>query len=446
MNVFLVPKPMAFRWGGLLLPFFLVPTGCGDGGDSGPAAVVEAEPEPTRGRWGIYRTHRFDTDMTEEQQAEVRQLEALGYLGGSTPAPSRSSVVVHDRDQAWPGLNFYTSGHAAEAVLMDMDGTVLHRWSRPFLDVWPDYPGAEGKQDTGFWRRAHLFANGDILVIHEGLGLLKLDRDSNVIWAHPYRAHHDLEVFADGQILVLTREAHMVPGVRRDKPVLEDKVTRLAEDGTEMETVSLLECYENAGPEESWRTASKRFWAKERERRIASPATDIFHTNSLRILDGGLEAINPALRAGRILVSFCHLDRIAVVDLEERRVVWSQGGYALQHDPRVVSDGILVFDNHWKPRTASRVVVTSPADNGVVWQYGGPDAGFFSSTCGAAHELPNRNILITETDGGRAFEVTRDGTIVWEFYNPHRAGPGDMYIASLFEVRRFPRDYATWLP
>ena len=32
--------------------------------------------------------------------------------------------------------------------------------------------------------------------------------------------------------------------------------------------------------------------------------------------------------------------------------------------------------------------------------------------------MPNGNTLITESDSGHVFEVTKDGSIVWEFYNP----------------------------
>ena len=68
---------------------------------------------------------------------------------------------------------------------------------------------------------------------------------------------------------------------------------------------------------------------------------------------------------------------------------------------------------------------------------------FFTATCGTAERLPNGNTLITESDNGRAFEVTPDKEIVWEFYNPHRAGPDDEYIATLFEVIRLPSDFPT---
>ena len=48
---------------------------------------------------------------------------------------------------------------------------------------------------------------------------------------------------------------------------------------------------------------------------------------------------------------------------------------------------------------------------------------------------------MTESDNGRAFEVAPDQEIVWEFYNPYRAGDADEYIATLFEVVRLPPDF-----
>jgi hypothetical protein len=53
---------------------------------------------------------------------------------------------------------------------------------------------------------------------------------------------------------------------------------------------------------------------------------------------------------------------------------------------------------------------------------------------------------VTESDAGHAFELTAEGEIVWQFWSPHRAGPGDRYIATLFDVERLPADYARgWL-
>ena len=62
-----------------------------------------------------------------------------------------------------------------------------------------------------------------------------------------------------------------------------------------------------------------------------------------------------------------------------------------------------------------------------------------------AQRLPNRNTLITETDTGRAFEVTPEGEIVWQFLNPHRTGPDNTYVASLFALDRIAPEDVPWL-
>lgn len=435
----------------------VAPSGCGDppadekppraaAADTGPgkAAPVSrpGSPELPTGRWRPRRGPAPDSQLTPEQREVIARLEAIGYAAGSREAPEAGGVVVHARDAVDPGLNLYSSGHAPEAVLMDMDGRVLHRWRYDFDRAFPDHPGAD-KADAHFWRRVQLFENGDLLAIHEGLGILKLDAGSNLLWAHPHPVHHDLDIGSDGEIWVLTREAHLVPRVSGDQPILEDFVAVLSPDGSLRRRFSLLEAYENAGERHSLAAASRRFWEREKTRRLAFPRGDILHTNSLAILDGRLADRVPAFRNGNLLLSMCHLDAIAVVDPEAKRVVWSlEGPFQLQHDPQVLPDGnLMIFDNHWQPQR-SRVVVLDPVSREIVWEYRGtPERPFYSRTCGVAQRLANGNTLITESDGGRAFEVTPDGEIVWEFYNPRRAGENGQFIATLFELVRLPPDF-----
>jgi outer membrane protein assembly factor BamB len=261
--------------------------------------------------------------------------------------------------------------------------------------------------------------------------------------------HHDFRVLPGGEIVALTRVAHINPRVSDRAPILEDFVSYLDADGVERRRISLLESYENASGDHDWRAAARTFWSKERTRRLASNPGDVFHTNAVRVLDGRLVERLPAFAEGNLLLSMCHLDAIAVVDPRLERVVWSLDGiFALQHDPTILADGhLMVFDNNWRPRR-SRIVVLDPLDGETVWEYGvTEDQTFHSRTCGTAAELPNGNLLITSSDSGRAFEITRESEIVWEFYNPHRAGERNEYIATLFELVRLPADFSTgWLP
>jgi hypothetical protein len=115
----------------------------------------------------------------ESQQEMIEHLRSIGYVGGSVE-DARRGVTVHDAGAVNDGLNFYTSGHGPEAVLMDMAGRELHRWRKAFEEVWPDSPDRDRLGAT-WWRRAHLLDNGDVLAIFEGLGIVKIDRDSKLI-------------------------------------------------------------------------------------------------------------------------------------------------------------------------------------------------------------------------------------------------------------------------
>ena len=367
----------------------------------------------------------------------IEEMEAVGYLGGSTPATEFRNVVVHDRTRAQSGLNFYTSGHAAEAILMDMDGNVLHRWGYPFKEVWPSFPGKTRAAPTGmqYWRRAYLYENGDILAIFEGFGILKLDRDSNLIWARPNNAHHDLEVMPNGDIFVLTRTLRPKAGSTTGQKILEDFVSVLSPDGRTKRRCSVLKCIEQS----PFRT----YWEKSPRQ-----AGDVFHTNSIEVLTGALESEVPVFKKGNVLVSMLMLDLVAVLDLEQSKAVWAvKGGFRRQHDPTELENkNILLFDNRGH-RGRSSVLEIDPKTRKVEWRYmGTKEHPFFSVSCGTARRLRNGNTLITESDRGRAFEVTRDGEIVWEFYNPHRAGGEKQFVATLFEMLRLPSDFPTgWL-
>jgi hypothetical protein len=168
---------------------------------------------------------------------------------------------------------------------------------------------------------------------------------------------------------------------------------------------------------------------------------NIFH-NTLEVLDGRAADLHPAFRRGNVLISGKNTHAIAVVELERRKVVWAhRGSYRRQHDPTITTGrNLLLFDNRGRVGRSTILEYRLPGME-VIWRYSGSDERpFYSHTCGASERLPNGNTLITETDGGRAFEVTAGGEIVWEFYNPARAGDRNEFIATISEMIRVPLD------
>ena len=363
---------------------------------------------------------------------KAEDLRAVPYLQGYRPARDLSSVTVFDRRRAAAGLNLYVSGHGEEAVLMDMEGTVLHRWRQPLRRAFPQLDPSVDVSKLRYWRRAWLYPDGDLLAIFETLGLIRLDRRSNLLWAYRSDAHHDLFVDPQGDIWVLDRRGRLIPRLHRDRGVLEDLVTVLdPENGEVRRQFSIVEAFERS---------AYRSMVVDRPVRHG----DIFHTNTLERLDGRQAQLHPAFREGHLLISVLQLNAVAVIDPQAETVVWALGGlWRKQHQPVLLPGGtLMVFDNLGAGGQRSRVLEVDPFSQETVWSYGAREGqDLYSKTLGSCQRLANGNTLITESENGRAVEVTAAGEIVWEFHNPHRSGPDGELVATLFEVVRLPADF-----
>jgi hypothetical protein len=395
---------------------------------------ADSRADPSQGKWRRARSApRPAAAASAEPGERPADVRALPYLQGYRPARDRPLVVEHDRAATFQGLNFYLSGHAAEAVLADMQGNVLHRWRYPLRRLFPelarDRQTAREMAKLEYWRRAWLFPNGDLLGIYEGLGLVKLDARSRVLWSLRGGFHHDLSVQENGDIWILDREGKVLPRINPKEGVLEDFVTVLSAGGKVRRRISILQAFERS-PYAGLLSRMPR-------------EGDVFHTNTLEVLDGRAADRDPAFRRGNLLISVLKLDTIAVLDPRSETIVWAKTGpWRRQHQPTLLANGdILLFDNTGAGRDRSRVLEIDPSSGRTVWEYSDSGDGFSSRTLGSCQRLPNGNTLITESENGRAFEVTPAGRTVWELYNPNRAGENRELVAVLFELVRLPPDF-----
>jgi hypothetical protein len=413
-----------------LFPYELVRTVLHSVTGGGPG-----EPSPAAGRWRASRRVPAVAPLTDEQREEMSRLASIGYVTGSAPAREGAAygVTVYDEDLAAPGLNLVVSGHGCSAALMEMDGTVVHEWSLPYEDAFPGREVDDASNGDEYWRRAMLLPDGGLIAIYEGLGVVRLDRDSRLVWAVPGGYHHDVDATGGG-FAILYREPRIVPRISRRHPILEDYVSFLDADGNVLRRFSLLEAFERSD-------YAPLLESMHRE-------GDVFHTNTIEVLDGSLAERSPAFRRGNLLISVLMLNTIAVVDPETETVVWAlTGQWRQQHQPTVLPNGrMLLFNNLFAPE-ASEVIEFDPFTQEVFWRVTGTEAfPFFSETCGSNQRLENGDTLITESDNGRAFEVTPRREVVWEYVNPHRAGPDGEFVATLFDVVRIPEsERPDWL-
>ncbi len=165
-----------------------------------------------------------------------------------------------------------------------------------------------------------------------------------------------------------------------------------------------------------------------------SDPDDVTHINSLQELPENPwhAAGDDRFRPGNLLLSARNLNAIFVVDRRSGEVVWSfTDGLDMQHEALMNGPGlpgpgrIQVFNNRLRSFSSDRqseLLEIDPRDGSVTWRYKSP--GFFSPTAGVQQALPNGNVLVTSSRGGRVFEVTRAGELVWEWappYEPVRA-------------------------
>lgn len=328
---------------------------------------------------------------------------ACGGPGKPSAAPAASAgakpvrliepgwVTRYDPAGAWNGYTL-TLHDLRMPILLDMNGRPVHAW-----------------RSARIKSRVRLLPDGSILGIGLGHQVVQYDWDGRQIWEWSVPRgfpHHDVIRLKNGNTLVLAME-------ERAKGDTLFEVTR---KGHAIWTWRAEEHVDSILP------------AK------AAHPNDLTHVNSLQELPENpwFAAGDERFRPGNLLLSARNLNAIFVVDRQSGDIVWSfRDGLDRQHEALMNGPGlpepgkIQIFNNRQRSFSSDRqseILEIDPRDGKIAWRYRAP--GFFTPTGGLQQLLPNGNVLLTSTRGGRVFEITRGGEVVWEWappYEPVRA-------------------------
>ncbi|MCP3919274.1 MAG: hypothetical protein GY711_27355 [bacterium] len=330
-----------------------------------------------------------------EPATTLDSLRALGYADWDEDAdPAQAGVTRHDRELASPGVQLFTDEESTVRAVA-MDGSAVHTWHVP---EWTRCEHVE------------LLPQGRIAVLSVDEGVSVLEPNGDVVWSRAAAAHHDIAPLASGELLVPVHDEHEYAG----RIVRFDSIARVGPSDTQlvwssrerMQELSVLH-----PPTPLDRPA----------REMPDQMYDYYHLNSVEVLPPStLAEADDRFRAGNLLVCLRNVNLILVLDASDGAVLWHWGPGELDapHMPSLTPDGtILVFDNG-RHRGWSRVLEVDPRAKAITWQWrADPPESFYTELRGSAQRLANGNTLVCESERGRAFEVTRGGEIVWEFWN-----------------------------
>ena len=273
-------------------------------------------------------------------------------------------------------------------MIIDMNGRIVH--------VWPEVRAVG---------RVRLNGDGSLAVIGTDNQIKEYSWDGELQWVFRLAAaedfpHHDLIRLENQNYLVLARDRTTFTGYLQEV----DRRGRVVWEWRSLEHIDSFP---------TW----------DRERKDPTHINSIHELPANRFFDGGDERFRP----GNILASARHLNAIFIIDKRSGEVVWQYNGdLDYQHEATMVAKGepgegqMLVFNNGRHDRNGYRrslIQSIEPATGEISWEY--DSKFFFSSVAGTVQKFAGPNFIISSSHGGRIFEITPDGEIVWEWVPPY---------------------------
>lgn len=340
------------------------------------------------------------------------------------------------------------------AWLMDRNGKTLHAWkNRP--EIQELLQSGQSLRSLAASRvypvGAYLYPNGDLLVSYQGKnvfpiarGMVKFDKDSNILWLKQKYLHHWFDVDKQGNIYV--------PGTKIVESPLKisdsckyfvclkgkftyDTVVILNSEGNIIDEIDLFDAIVDSGLAGVFHNSGLSY--------SKIYTCDPMHLNDIRIISTAHAANCDLLNPGDLLLSFRSLNAVGVLDPESRVFKWFHVGAShCQHSPRLLRDGrILTFDNLGGRRSMGTTRVASvkipDGEWGLIFPKEGvelPPRSFYSATAGHIDIHPNEaRMLVSWTHSGLVWEIDiRSGKVLWEYINTHPQADGEIGRLSVY--------------
>lgn len=314
--------------------------------------------------------------------------------------PGAKRFVMYDKSKVTPGtvlISGLTWGRSAYfgAILLDSEGHELHYWPIDFNAL-----SAARRPENIFLHGLAVFPDGTLIVDSDGGDILaKIGPCGRRIWVDKGPYSHVVSRSYDGTVWSWRGDHIVQTDVATGRTVKSISLEKDVIDAHGLQGVFLIR-------------------TREDEHKLVF-MNDPFHENHVEVLSPKMAKAFPQFSVGDILVSLRNLNLVGVLDGKTYALKWHQiGPWYRQHDVHFQADGSISILNNNMTQDHSEIVKIYPRTGEYKVLFRGSDrAPFYTWRRGKQQILANGDVLVTETEHGRVFEVDPQGKLVWEFNN-----------------------------
>lgn len=387
-----------------------------------------------------------------------------------------TGVLLYDRVGAYDGYTLFSPMGGKTVYLIDMEGYAVHSWKTDYT------PGSYAVLlENGNLLRGGILEGAPVPFGGAGGIVQEIDWNGTVIWEYRLMTddavqHHTFDRMPNGNTLILAWERRSVDAFLekgRDPkkipvagPGANGKITAdfwvdfVREVNPAGETVWEWHVWDHVG------TGPFRFdinYVIPDTMAGAAGSYDWTHFNSVQYLP----------ETDQLLLNSRNFSEFYLIDRKTGRMVYRWGnpsaydqgrapGWLDNGDQKVFGNHkatslgknrFLLFDNGSERAEGNRsaVIEVNAVTGEIEWEYAATVSNsFYTARQGAAQRLPNGNTLVTSSNHGHLFEVTREKKVVWEYVSPV-VGADDMRcflggegpaFNMLHRAYRYGKDYA----
>ena len=398
----------------------------------------------------LFPYHLYTEAVKGWSQIREQQSEELPWFYQYSNKPP--DKIVNNISQTQPGLSLVTEIGAERSILakiIDLNGDTVHQWDIDWFEMWsnPEHlpePIVPQSQPGTNIHGAMVMDNGDLVFNFESKGLVRIDRNSEVVWRLPYITHHSIHQHDDGNLWVSgskyqTQKVPRLPNLI--PPFYEETILEVSPQGKILREWYVADILRQNGYTGllymgSLNNENTRIQGDDR----LLGKTDILHLNDVEPFSNQMQP--GFFQPGDVMVSLRNINTVFIFNVETEKIKYiSTGEFVRQHDPDFIDgDTISVFDNNnaSEPERKSKITIVSAKDNSHrVFFEGSKDNHFYTRVMGKHQWQPNGNLLITESMSGRGFEIDPQGKVVWEYVNY----VDNKIVGVVGEVQRLAPDY-----